>query len=326
MPIEGFDYKAIAINFGEQANEVLFNENSFAAPENISDEDKKNIVDIVKKFCYMSGEALSNGNHKLNANQALFITQLVGEWTLHKSIDLISGNIPEKNRIPILQAIAGNIFMTAKLALVKKMPNDNVINLIEEKVNNVYKTELHKLLNKGELSEEQFNIAVNKSNLKDMVEKTTDESKLTKAGEGNLQGDRKVLKLAALAILLKKLPRDKAEEILTTLDRKDVVHVINYMKMSDIEDKIDHEVIIKTLEEIKRLIPVSESDSLEKLIKRHRRLIKITPPNILSKMVLKERAYVKDFILDSDFPAKEVFSPNVIKSLVRSIEEKINDN
>ena len=40
---------------------------------------------------------------------------------------------------------------------------------------------------------------------------------------------------------------------------------------------------------------------------------------------MNEREAVKDFILDSKFPAADVFSPHVIQALVTSIEEKIND-
>jgi len=49
-------------------------------------------------------------------------------------------------------------------------------------------------------------------------------------------------------------------------------------------------------------------------------------PAKLSKIALKERENIKDFILDTEFPAEEVFSPMVIKSLAEIIEDKVNDN
>ncbi len=332
MPIEGFDYKAFAMDLSKQAMEVLMQPGSNAAPDTLTDKDKKNIFETVRKFCYMAGEALSNDAQiKFNAEQASLVTQFIGEWTFHKSIDLINGQIPPQNRDAILQIIAANIFNTAKLAIIKKMPQDTLINLVEEKVKNVYNDELQKLVKRGILTQQQYEAAVNKSNLNDMVQKTEDESKLEKIQQEEntaaaSPNDKKVLKFAALSIILKKLPPQKANEILNSLDKNDAKHIFNYMKMSNIEDKIDHKVIIKALEEIKKILPKPDVVNVPKLLKRHYKLIKMTSPEILSSIAINERETVKDFILDREFPAAEVFSPFVIQSLVNSIEEKINDN
>ncbi len=329
MPIEGFDYKAFAADLAKQAQEILNQGHSNFAPDTLSEKDKKNIVVTVRNFCAMAGEALSNDAQlKFTADQASLVTQFIGEWTFHKSIDLICGKIPPEKHGPILQVIAANIFQTSKLALIKKMPNDALITLVEEKVAHVYEDELKKLVKKGEMSEQQFQNAISKSNLKDMVEKTQDESNLTKAAKESANitpSEKKVLKLASLAIVLKKLPQDISEKILKSLDRNDVGHVLNYMKMSNIEDKIDHNVIIKSLEEIKKILPVSNTINVEKLLKRHYKLIQTTPFEILSEIAIHEREGVKDFILDESFSASEVFTPYVIQSLVNSIEDKIND-
>ena len=331
MPIEGFDYKAFAMDLSKQAAEVLMQPGSNAAPDTLTDKDKKNIVETVRKFCYMAGEALSNDAQiKFNAEQASLVTQFIGEWTFHKSIDLISGKIPPQNREAILQIIAANIFNTAKLAIIKKMPQDTLVNLVEEKVKNVYNDELQKLVKRGILTQQQYDSAVNKSNLNDMVQKTEDASKLEeiqqeKAVNSASPTDKKVLKFAALAIILKKIPPQKANEILNSLDKNDAKHIFNYMKMSNIEDKIDHKIIIKALEEIKNILPKPDVVNVPKLLKHHYKLIQTTSPEILSSIAMNERETVKDFILDRQFPASEVFSPLVIQSLVNSIEEKIND-
>ncbi len=331
MPIEGFDYKAFALGLAKEAMEILMKPSSNAAPSSLTDQDKKIIIETVRKFCLMSGEALSNDQQlKLTAEQASLITQFIGEWTFHKSIDLIKGKIPPPNREAVLQVIAANIFNTAKLAIIKKMPQDNLITLIEEKVKQVYRDELQKLVKKGQLSPKQYELAVNASNLNEMVQKTEDESNLANASanaevENNSPNDKKVLKLAALAIVLKKLPEQKANEILNSLSKTDVQHVINYMRMSNIEDKIDHQVIIKTLEEIKRLIPNEDILNIPKILKNYHKCIQNTSPEILSTISIKEREAVKDFILDLTFPASNTFSPLVIQSLTKTIEEKIND-
>lgn len=331
MPIEGFDYKAFANNLAKQAQDFLMQPDSNASPSSLSVDEKKYIIDTVRKFCYMSGEALYNdASIKFNADQASIVTQFIGEWTFHKSIDLITGKIPPPNRDAILQLLAANIFNTAKLAIVKKMPDDALINLVEEKVKKVYQEEILKLVQKGVLTEAQAKLALNMSNMQEMVQKNAVEE--TAAAVNNQQNgnipasDKKVLKLASLAIVLKTLPPEKINPILDSLSKNDVMHVLNYMKMSNLEDKIDHDVIIKTLQEIKAILPKSDEINIPKLLKRYHKLLNNVRPEKLSKIALKERETVKYFILDTEFPAEDVFSPLVIKSLVSIIEDKINDN
>lgn len=325
MPIEGFDYKAFATDLAKQAYEVLV-QNGNAAPSDLTEEDKKYIVETVQKFCFMAGEALSNDAQlKFNADQASIVTQFIGEWTFHKSIDLMKGQIPQQIRESVLQIIAANIFNTAKLAIIKSMPDDAIISLVEEKVKRVYEEELGKHLQKGNISQEQFNAAVNSSNLNDMVQKNEDESKLQSVQDAGSQ-DKKVLKFAALSIVLKNLPEEQASAILQSLPPEDANHVFNYMKMNNIEDKIDHSIIISALAEIKELIPVSEEVKTERMIKRYKDILNSTSPAKLSKIAMNEREALKEFILDSSFAATDVFSPYVVKSLIKHVENKINDN
>ncbi len=333
MPIEGFDYKGFAAEMLRQLTEILTQPSSFAVPEAVTNEDKKFIVDIVKKFCLMSGEALYNDpNIKFNASQAQLIVQFIAEWTFHKSIDMIMGKVPIQSRPLILQRLAGEIFNTTKIAFIKNFPQDKLPQLVEEKVKMLYSDELAKLVKNGSMSEEQKQIALSASNLDAMAEKAQDAQMNENAApksENNTnttQNDKKILKLVALAIILKNLPEQKANEILNVLDKNDVQHVINYMRTSNIEDKIDHRLIIKSLEEIKKIIPLPETANIQKALIKYRKLLKSTPPNILSNVAIKEREAVKDFILDITYPAAETFSPMVIQSLVKSVEDKINDN
>ena len=331
MPIEGFDYKAFAVDLANQAGEILNKEGGTnAAPSSLTDVEKKAIIDIVRKFCLMAGDALSKEDKlNFNAQQASIITQFIGEWTFHKSIDLSNGKIPQQMREPILQVIAANIYNTAKLAMIKNMPEDALISLIEDKVNQVYKDELQKLVKKGVLTEKQFNLAVNSSNLDDMVQKVEEEKVISdisdNAGPQN-DNEKKVIKLAALAIVLRKLPSKQVDLILGSLNPQDVKHVFNYMKMPNIEEKIDQDLIIKVLNEIKQIIPLSDSMNISKIIKRYREMLKTVKPAVLERIALPEREVVREFILNDKFAAQDMLSAQVIKSLVGSVEEKINDH
>ena len=330
MPIEGFNYVEFANNLAHDAEQVL-NQPENAAPDTLTDTDKKNIVTTVQNLCKMAGEALCNdANLKFTAEQAALIVQCIGEWTFHKSIDFINGQIPEQYRGTILNSIVSSMFQAMKLAIIKNMPGDMLIRLAEENVNNTYKDQLEKLVQRGVISQQHCDAALSMSNLDNMAQKNEDQQNLEKVQNVNpnyaSQSDKKVLKFVALAVLLKHLPQEKAHAILNSLDPNDVKHVLNYMNMTGIEDKIDHYVLIKSLEEIKQILPQPDTVNVEKLLKRHHKNLKISPPDLLSEVALDERENVKGFILDRRFPAVSTFSPLVIQSLVNIIEEKLNDN
>lgn len=330
MPIEGFDYKAHANNIVSQLKEILAQPGN--VPNIVTDEDKKFIIDIIQSFCVMCGEALyGDPNIKFSAIEAGNIVQVVAEWTFHKSVDMVTGKVPLPNRAPILQVVALNVFNILKLACIKKLPPEKINQLVEDKVKQVYAEEINKLVKKGIMSEQQMSIAISASNLDDMDQARREQaieqaSQEAVAAPDSAENAKKILKYTALAIVLKNLPEEKSVEILNVLDKTVSQHVINYMKMSNLEDKIDHNLLIKSLEEIKQIIPVSDIINTQKIITKYRRHLKATNPSVLSNIALREREAVKDFILDTSFPAMESFSPEMIKSLVRIIEEKINDN
>lgn len=330
MPIEGFDYKNYADNLAKQASDVLKQPGN-AVHGSITPRDAKIIADLVKKFCTMAGETLNNDqNSKFNSVEANIIVQFIGEYTFHKYIDMINGKVPEQHRLSIINQVVANIYSTAQLAIIKKMPDDDILRLVSEKVKLVYEAELQKLIKKGVMTEEQYNKAIKMSNLDNMVQQNNDEARIERVqksgGQINNPNDKKVLKLAALSILLKRLPKDKTETILSSLAPEDVMHIKNYMKMGDIENKIDHKLIIKSLGEIKQIIPEPDTVNVDKLLKHYKKVLKNARLDTLSELAMYERENVKDFILDSRFPASNVFSPFVLQSLVNTIEDKLNDN
>ena len=77
--IEGFNPQDFAKNLAGQAGQVI--------PADIAAPDKKFIIDIVYKFCVLSGDALvKDAALNLDSAQASLITQFIGEWSFHKSI------------------------------------------------------------------------------------------------------------------------------------------------------------------------------------------------------------------------------------------------
>ena len=137
MPIQGFDYKAYAKNLAEQVGPAL--------PPDIADPDRQYIINTVHNFCYMAGEALANDTKvTLDANQASIITQLIGEWTFHKAIDIIRSNIDPQFRDGILQKVAFTIFEIAKTATIKNMSQGDILAIVEFQVKKAYNEALEK--------------------------------------------------------------------------------------------------------------------------------------------------------------------------------------
>ena len=217
-----------------------------------------------------------------------------------------------------------NIYQSGLEAIINKLPLNKLLPLIEEKVATVYKNEIQKLQKKGVLDEKQFEKAITASNFDEMVTKTEDDEIQNIPVNTNIS-NKKILKLATLAIIMRKLPKEQSAEILTSFDKQDVAQILNYMKMPNIEDKIDPQIIVSTLEELKTIIPLTEELNAEKILKRFNKLIKNVPESVLKKIAKRERGSVRSFILDRKFPATEIFPPRILQSLVDSIEDKLND-
>lgn len=308
MPIEGFNYKEFAANLAKQANTVL--------PEDLSDEDKKYIVNIVNNFCYLAGEALDKDNTlNFNAEQASVITQFIGEWAFHKSIDLIRSKIGKQFRDSIMQKIAFTVFEIAKQAILKNLPQDQMIGVVEHHVKKVYDEALADLQKKGALSPEQFEKASQQSNIDEMAK--NDNEAIESAS------DSKILKLAAFALVLKKLPQDRISTILTKFSPTDAKVLMQYLQIDDLETKIDSNIIMKCIHEMKLSLPEPKKVNINKTLGNFSKVLAATDIELLEQIVFDERNNVKSFILDSSDKSK--FSPWIVQLICKHVEEKIND-
>ena len=82
MPIEGFDHKQFANDLASQAVELV--------PKDFDDFQEDYVVKTLVNFAALAGEAISNDTKlNFNADQAVFVTQIIAEWSFHKSIDFI---------------------------------------------------------------------------------------------------------------------------------------------------------------------------------------------------------------------------------------------
>ena len=319
MPIEGFDYKGFAASMSEQAKELV--------PKELKDFEKEYIVKTLGNFTLLAGEALYNDEQlKLNADQAVFITQIIAEWSFHKSIDLIHSGILPQYWDSIMQKIAFTIFEIAKQAVIRNIPQDQLLQAVEHHVIKVYNNSIEELQKKGVIDEETKNRAESQSNIDAMAKQAQAEQQRQKMAaaeesERNLEAaekrreekrkqrqqekalaempkgiSHKQMKLMSLALVLKILSQDKVTTILNKFDSTDSQAIANYMNMADLESHIDGDLVTNCLKEIKEYLPVKRKLTKENVLGDLLKIYRTTPREKIEKILKNERPLVKRFI------------------------------
>ena len=285
--IEGFDHKEFAKNLATQAGQVV--------PEDISPADKKFVIEIVHKFCFLSGDALTKDETvNLDGAQASLITQFIGEWSFHKSVDLIRSKIDPQLREGILQRVAFTVFEIAKQAVLKRMPQEQIIPLVEHHVNVCFKQALDDLKKKGVLDEAAEQNALNQSNV-DAMAQTQAQEEAPQIGED--MSDNKILKLASLALLMKNFPESKVKNILAKFNKPEREVLLQYLSMQDLESKIDSKITARCLKEIKQTLPEPQVLSYERVYRKLCKIVKNSDKNQISNIIKDERPLIKEFVL-----------------------------
>ena len=314
MAIEGFDYKEFAELISSQAGDLI--------PKDFNDMQKNYVVKTLSNFTLLAGEAIYNDEALgFNAEQAIFVTQIIAEWAFHKSIDLVHSGIMPEHWDGIMQKIAFTIFEVAKQAIKKNIPQDQILQLIEHHVNKSYKEAIDNLEKRGVISSEISQKAMSQSNIDDMAAQAAQAEAEQKAAmevmqDGSLQPDNidasqlpqvqttdlpslsmdKSVKLISIALVLKILPQDRVEAILEKFAPQDVETIRNYMKVENLEAGLDLNYTLKCLENIKEFLPRRKSPSQESIIRQLNKIFDTYPMENVEKLFKSERPFLKRFI------------------------------
>ena len=327
MAIEGFDYKGFASSMAEQAKDLV--------PAELEDFQKEYIVKTLGNFTHLAGEALYNDTSlELNADQAVFITQIIAEWSFHKSIDLIHSGILPQYWDSIMQKIAFTIFEVAKQAVIRKIPQDQLLQAVEHHVVKVYKQSIEELEKKGVIDEETKNRAESQSNIDAMAQQAQEaqmaeqkkrqeeivaasmksaeeaqrkkeEKRAQKRAERQVaaatasmnQGiSNKQMKLMSLALILKMLSQDRVMSILNKFDSNDSLVISQYMNMADLESRIDGDLITNCLKDMKSYLPIKKKLTKENVVADLMHLYASNPREKIEKVLKNERPLVKRFV------------------------------
>ena len=290
MAIEGFDYKEFASSMAEQAKELV--------PPELQDREKEYIVKTLGNFTLLAGEALYNDTSlNLTAEQAVFITQIIAEWSYHKSIDLIRSGILPQYWDSIMQKIAFTIFEVAKQAVIRKIPQDQLLQAVEHHVIKVYTQSIEELEKKGVIDEDIKNRAQSQSNIEAMAQQAQSEQakrqqemieeSLRNAEEAERREQEmdkkksqqnrrnqnipqaisnKEMKLMSLALVLKVLSQDKVMTILNKFDSNDSLTISQYMNMANLESQLDGDLVTDCLKDMRNMLPVKRKLTKENIV------------------------------------------------------------
>ena len=315
MAIEGFDYKEFAQLMSSQAGELI--------PKDFNDMQKNYVVKTLSNFTMLAGEAISNDESLgFNADQAIFVTQIIAEWAFHKSIDLVHSGIMPEHWDGIMQKIAFTIFEVAKQAILKNIPQDQILQLVEHHVNKSYKDAIDALEKRGIISAEISQKAASQSNIDEMAaqaaaaeaqQKAAMEAAAPQETPTPPQGQdlpsvapvsspipagpmEKSLKLMSVALVLKILPNDKVEAILEKFAPQDVETIKSYMKVENLEAGLDINYTLKCIENIKEFLPRRKSPSQENILRQLNKIFDTHPLDDIEKLFKSERPFLKRFI------------------------------
>lgn len=163
MAIQGFDYKEFAQNLALQAKDLV--------PPDFDENQKAYVTNTLLSFSTLAGEALYNDTELgFNAEQATMITQIIAEWSYHKSVDLVKSGLPQQYWDPVMQKIAFTIFEIAKQTFKQGLPQDQILQLIEHHVKKTYLEAISELKDKNLIDANLMEQASKQSNIDAMMQ------------------------------------------------------------------------------------------------------------------------------------------------------------
>ena len=316
MAIEGFDYKEFAQMMSSQAGELV--------PANFNAMQKDYVVKTLTNFTLLAGEAISNDEKlNFNADQAVFITQIIAEWSFHKSIDLVHSGIMPEHWDSVMQKIAFTIFEIAKQAIQKDIPQDKTLQLIEHHVDKTYKEAIEDLEKRGIITKEISTQAANQSNIDEMAKQVQEQEEAQKAAAVQAQeqyaqpveptpanlpaynntstgvsADRS-MKMKSLAMVLKLLDKKRADEVLSRFPEETVNELKTLIKTPRLEEQVNMVVAKQTLNELKLILPKKKKLSQDNMVREMDKVFQEHQMEDIEMAVKSERPFVKRFVSQS---------------------------
>lgn len=312
MPINGLNPQEFAKDLAQQAINYV--------PADLTEDQKNYVSRKVFDFSLIAGNhLLERYKQQFNDDQARIIVQFIGEWTFHKSIDLIRAQIPNKHWDEILQQIAFVALQTAIQSFSQNLEQVQIATNIEMNVMEAYQSCLKKLAETKVIPENQVKEALTYSNVDKMAQETS----------GPIVTDEeKILKYTAIAIVLKKMPQEKIEQIISNFEEEEQKHIISFLKIENIEQKVNPAVISKYLEELKKNVSNISKPNITKTVKSINALKTEFNTEEIFNVISYERSQIHDLMEKSLFEttqkaSKVKISPYIAKVIYDHVKSNL---
>lgn len=349
MAIQGFDFEAFAKNLTSQAQEIV--------PQDFDQTQKQYVVNTLFNFSRLAGEALYNDKESnFNADQAAMITQIIAEWSYHKSVDLIRSGIPQQFWDPIMQKIAFTIFEIAKQTFKQNLPQDQILQLIEHHVKKTYEESIKELKTKNLINDALMDKAMHQSNIDNMMQEMQENQEVPQqapvpppqpqpvqganvpapAGGANVPSapidmskpiekykPPKLLKLVAVALLLKRVTDERVQAILNHFEQDDAGTVLRYMYVDKLEEKVDPSVTMRVLEDIGKNLPSATEVNTNLLVEKVKAAASMMDRQKLESLVQLERPNVRRFVFNALEGEFYKMPPRVAAVIASHIEHSV---
>lgn len=339
MAIQGFDYKGFAQNLAQQALELI--------QPDFNDNQKNYVANTLLNFSTVAGQALYDDESLgFNLDQAVMITQIIAEWSFHKSVDLIRSGIPQQYWDPVMQKIAYTIFEIAKNAFHQGLPQDQCLQLIEHHVKKTWIDCIEELKDKNLIDDGLKEQAEHQSNIDAMMQQAQAEQEQQAQAQAQAQTQNqggvpapqgsgttipaglgpnaKVLKLATLAMLFQKMQQERVQTFLNKFNPDDAGSVIKFMQIPDLQSKVDPYSAMRCLQEIKANLPAVNNDlTPATILAKIQNVSQYLDRSQLEQTLRMERSKVKKFVFTALEGEYYEIPPKVANIIATHLEDSV---
>lgn len=323
MSGSNFNPSAFAENLARNAGEFI--------PADFSQPQRNYVSKKLFDFCNMAGDALVNDtNASLSGEQIESIVQMLGEWTFHKSIDLIRANLQAEICDHVLQQVAFAVFEAGKHSQINKFSHSDSLQLVDSKARSCFESVINDLVGAGRIPKEEIPRIMSFSNYDQM---NTPAPAATAQQEEELDPEgEKQMRLIATAVLLRQMPQEKVKNILNSFGVIVKQQLIPFLEMPDLEHKFPEAMAVDYLSSLKKLLNSQAGKNTDNQIVMQNNIISrlkdlYTDDEIMASITYERpvvKQYVSYFLNESNYPTtSKPFSQHISGIIGKYIKHKL---
>ena len=138
MDLNNFDIKKIS--------QMLTSQLKCFFPKDLNDDDKDYIVNIVEEYCLYYAEKLQNSIEEVNKDQATTIIQIIREWALNRTIEMVESDVKKPIIDETLKIILEKVYGQAKSDQLRGVTIQNTLDNLDY---SLYRDYLETVINKS---------------------------------------------------------------------------------------------------------------------------------------------------------------------------------